>query len=530
MWPAQRRAVLVRSYRSHYTPENRLSPARHPDERQRDPSHRKGPIPPSPPRKRQRTPAPTRQLRVNFSPDASKTPSQRTKFADAAHDPARRQRGAIELAGRLEGVLHGIDRAVESLGDVELLVAGGSKSYPTPYRLPIDEDEAAFRERNLANLENIVVPQDVRLAEQAVSDVTRVALECDKLGAHGFAVTRPPGHHASDRSVDGFCIVNTIANAAANVMRLARKHVLIVDIDVHHGDGTQDLIPRLNSSGEQACKLVSFYARDVHFGQPLRQSQHVRTEPYGWRFSDVARYREWRGRVKATVEEVFDTLAPECVVLVSTGFDAGDELVGSPEVDPLFYFHAVGAIREAVRGRPIVLSLEGGYDGGVSERVESAVWGLYRNETRLACAAWNGDRSRFYGAELGGEVPCGGTVVFAARGPRDEDRVVAVDYPGSSSERGLAGRIVAWRVHDDGDLYMCGRGAQHAGVFPLGHVWNQLAPGMRFVQRFEGGQEFGATVASVKKRRGATSRVTVDYEDGETIEYALRGGRVVQRA
>lgn len=58
---------------------------------------------------------------------------------------------------------------------------------------------------------------------------------------NGFALVRPPGHHAETDNVSGFCLINNVAVAALHARANGCKRVLVLDFDVHHGNGTQDI-------------------------------------------------------------------------------------------------------------------------------------------------------------------------------------------------------------------------------------------------------------------------------------------------
>jgi acetoin utilization deacetylase AcuC-like enzyme len=72
-----------------------------------------------------------------------------------------------------------------------------------------------------------------------------------------FAVVRPPGHHAKSRRADGFCLFNNIAIATQKLVNESKK-VFILDIDAHHGDGTQQIFYRSNQV--LYCSIHQLYA------------------------------------------------------------------------------------------------------------------------------------------------------------------------------------------------------------------------------------------------------------------------------
>lgn len=57
---------------------------------------------------------------------------------------------------------------------------------------------------------------------------------------NGFAIARPPGHHAGKNEFNGYCFINNVAVAAKDALNAGVKKILIVDFDVHHGQGIQD--------------------------------------------------------------------------------------------------------------------------------------------------------------------------------------------------------------------------------------------------------------------------------------------------
>jgi acetoin utilization deacetylase AcuC-like enzyme len=86
-------------------------------------------------------------------------------------------------------------------------------------------------------------PATWSLAHQAAGGAVAVASAVyDRNAVHGFALTRPPGHHAMRGQGMGFCLLNNIAIAAEYLIQEKQvKRLAIIDIDLHHGNGTQDI-------------------------------------------------------------------------------------------------------------------------------------------------------------------------------------------------------------------------------------------------------------------------------------------------
>lgn len=180
---------------------------------------------------------------------------------------------------------------------------------------------------------------------------------------YGFAILRPPGHHARRDRMHGFCLLNNVAAAAAHALSRGKERVLVLDWDVHHGDGTEDIFRR----DPRVC-FVSLHQAGIFPGTGLA---NVRGEGDGHGYnvnvplpprSGDADYAAAFARVVLPVVRAFE---PE-LVLVSAGFDAhaNDPLASMEVSDRGFGAMASGlldALPDRGRGR-VGLVLEGGYD------------------------------------------------------------------------------------------------------------------------------------------------------------------------
>jgi acetoin utilization deacetylase AcuC-like enzyme len=172
---------------------------------------------------------------------------------------------------------------------------------------------------------------------------------------HAFAAIRPPGHHALASRAMGFCLVANAVVAARHAQRAGRDRVLIVDWDVHHGNGTQALVEH-----DATIRYVSLHQHPWYPGTGMADERgvgNVFNVPRGPGAPPV-RYVDdlWAAIVAATSGWLPD------LVLVSAGFDAmlGDPL-GGFTLEPEHYADLTRRLRERLADTPIVGLLEGGY-------------------------------------------------------------------------------------------------------------------------------------------------------------------------
>ena len=212
--------------------------------------------------------------------------------------------------------------------------------------------------------------------------------------ANAFALVRPPGHHAEKSRSMGFCLFNNVAVAAGYARKkLGMKRILIIDWDVHHGNGTQHLFERNRS--------VLFFSihQYPHFPGTGFFTETGIGPGEGYTVNVPIPRGYGDGEYAAILSSMLPPLAAEFkpdLILVSAGFDMHpSDPLGAMQVTPLGFAamtRCLMNLADACCHGKLVLTLEGGYAVDViGESVRAVLMelaGLTRcNLTDLACQA-----------------------------------------------------------------------------------------------------------------------------------------------
>ncbi len=172
-----------------------------------------------------------------------------------------------------------------------------------------------------------------------------------------FVAGRPPGHHAERDIAMGFCLFGTVAIGAKRALdHHGLSRVAIVDFDVHHGNGTQDLL-----WDEGRCLFVSSHQMPLYPGTGRAEEKGAHGQVMNLPLRSGGSGHDMRGVYERVVFPALAEWEPE-LLLISAGFDAhaNDPLAGM-EWQAEDYAWLTRHLCEFAGGR-VVSSLEGGYD------------------------------------------------------------------------------------------------------------------------------------------------------------------------
>lgn len=202
----------------------------------------------------------------------------------------------------------------------------------------------------------------VRAARLAVGgNIAAVDAVLEGRADNAFVACRPPGHHAETATAMGFCLFGNVSIAAKHALeRHGLMRVAVVDFDVHHGNGTQDLI-----WDEPRCLFISSHQMPLYPGSGARHERgghdNILNVPLAPNTAGAEMRRTYADEVLPRLRD----FAPD-LILVSAGFDAhrADPLANLMwETEDFAWItqRICDVAAESCQGR-VVSTLEGGYD------------------------------------------------------------------------------------------------------------------------------------------------------------------------
>ncbi len=274
--------------------------------------------------------------------------------------------GHPECPARLDAIADhllatGLDAALVHREAPLVAMADVERAHTTAYALEMRDLMSALERdgsHRALDPDTTACPQTWRAMQRAAG--AAVAATDAVIGGevkNAFCSVRPPGHHATRDKTMGFCFFNNVAIAARRALDVhGLSRVAIVDFDVHHGNGTEDII-----AGDERVLMVSIFQHPLYpysGAVPMGDNMvNVPVPPY-------TRGPEVRELIEAMWMPRLEAFKPE-MIFISAGFDAHreDQLgqLGLVEADYAWITRRlVGVAERHAQGR-IVSCLEGGY-------------------------------------------------------------------------------------------------------------------------------------------------------------------------
>ncbi len=276
----------------------------------------------------------------------------------AGHPECPQRLDAITDQLLASGLAIALDQRDAPLASLEQVERAHTVNYVTQLREFMEQVQSTGEARHL-DPDTVVCPGTWRAALRSAGAAV-AATEAVVRGEveNAFCAVRPPGHHAMRNKAMGFCFVNNVAVAAKYAVERHRlKRVAIVDFDVHHGNGTEDIV-----AGDDRILMVSFYQHPFY---PDGGSQSHASNLVNLPVPAYTKGMDIRELIEMMWMPRLESFKPE-LILISAGFDAHREddmgQLGLVEQDYAWITMRLKDIaRRFAKGR-IVSCLEGGYN------------------------------------------------------------------------------------------------------------------------------------------------------------------------
>lgn len=236
-------------------------------------------------------------------------------------------------------------------------------------------EESLLRAHSKHHLQRLTEPHDFdadtpyfpKIAERARSaaGAAVTAMKAARAGETVFSLMRPPGHHATKTRAMGFCYLSNVAIAALDALAAGVQRVAIYDFDVHHGNGTEDVL--LNISGAAFFSIHQYPCYPGTGGRNVGDNCHNYPVPP---HTPREEYRKVLGSALAQMKKFKPAL-----IGVSAGFDAYARDPLAQETLEAEDYHWVGQQLRAI-GVPLFSVLEGGYSEDLGDLVFAYLKGI----------------------------------------------------------------------------------------------------------------------------------------------------------
>ncbi|PPE68776.1 histone deacetylase family protein [Caldimonas thermodepolymerans] len=284
-------------------------------------------------------------------------PDCRRHDMGAGHPECPERLDVIEDYLLATGIELGLEKREAPLAGLRDLELAHSAAYVATMK-DLMEQVAQSGERRTIDMDTVVCPHTWQAALRAAgAAVAATDAVIDREIENAFCAVRPPGHHATRSQAMGFCFFNNVAVAARHALNVRRlKRVAIVDFDVHHGNGTEDIF-----AGDERVLMVSFFQHPLY---PFSGTEAPADNMVNLPVPAYTRGMEIRELVEALWIPRLERFKPE-MIFISAGFDAHreDDLgqLGLVEADYEWITRRVKDVAERHAKGRIVSCLEGGY-------------------------------------------------------------------------------------------------------------------------------------------------------------------------